>query len=281
MSLRLKAMTKDTPLFQSADEDILSPVLLQQQADPFYRFCCLSEATSTNALLKQNAQGEQEGLVLIAEKQTAGHGRFGRHFFSPAHCGLYMSILLRPSLPAAVAAPLLTVAAATAVTEAAEALSGEAFGIKWVNDVLKDGKKVAGILTEGALCPTSDRLEYAVLGIGINVHSPKEGFDSSLAGVAGAVFSAPRPHARLSLASKVLERFLYYYRLLPQVAFRQSYLDHSLLVGQDVTISFPAWDRPARQAKVTGIDEQFRLCVRYGNGEEEALNSGEVSAKPI
>lgn len=258
--------------------DLLSAPLLAAACPDFYRFEYLPSADSTNRLLKARAAGEKEGFVLVAGTQTAGHGRFARAFASPPGCGLYMSLLLRPSLPAAQAV-FLTTAAAVAVAEAAEALTGEAFGIKWVNDVYRGEKKVCGILTEGALSFETGTLEHAVLGIGVNVTPPAGGFPPDLAGTAGTVFSSPVPNARLRMAGEILSRFLPFYEELSAAPFRAGYRARSFLIGRRVLVSFPAWDRPARSAAVLGIDDDFRLLVRYDDGTEEALGSGEVSVK--
>ena len=106
--------------------------------------------TSTNTVLKSlAAEGAPAGLVLIAEEQTAGRGRMGRSFYSPADSGLYLSLLLRPNV-SAVEATRLTACAAVAVAETIEELSGRPAQIKWVNDIFVDGRKVCGILTEAS-----------------------------------------------------------------------------------------------------------------------------------
>lgn len=258
--------------------DLLSAPLLAAACPDFYTFSYLPTLPSTNRHLKEMAPGEKEGLVLVAGEQTAGHGRFDRAFLSPPGCGLYMSILLRPALPAS-EATCLTAAAAVAVAEAAEALTGEGFGIKWVNDVYKGSKKVCGILTEGALSLETGALDYAVLGIGINVTPPCGGFAPSLTDKAGAVFSAPLPNARLRMAKEVLSRFLSYYENLAAVPFLEGYRSRSFLIGKRVSVSFPAWDKPAKNATVLGVDDRFHLEVRYDDGTEEALGSGEVSVR--
>jgi hypothetical protein len=110
-----------------------------------------------------------------------------RNFYSPPGTGVYMSLLLRPKVPAA-DSPLITLAAAVSVAEAVEAVSGSRAQIKWVNDIVMNGGKVCGILTEAALDLESGSLDYAVLGIGVNAKTPDDGFPKELQGVAGAVF---------------------------------------------------------------------------------------------
>ena len=108
----------------------------------------LPTVPSTNALVRERAnQGCPEGLTVIANTQTAGRGRMGRSFFSPPETGLYLSLLLRPTRYEPRQAVRLTAVAAVAMCEAIEAVSGREAGIKWVNDVYVQGKKVCGILT--------------------------------------------------------------------------------------------------------------------------------------
>lgn len=145
---------------------------------------------STNAeALRRAVDGAPEGTVIVAEEQTAGRGRRGRSFFSPAGTGIYLSILVRPAL-AAERAHLLTCSAAVAVAEAIEACAGVDASIKWVNDVYCRGKKVAGILTEGSFDLEGGVLQHAVVGIGVNVRPPHAGFPAEIAERVGAVLPA-------------------------------------------------------------------------------------------
>ena len=134
-----------------------------------FHFHILETVDSTNDEAKKIAARQKaEGCVILAECQTRGKGRQGRSFYSPRGTGIYMSLILDPSREQSRPA-LITTAAAVAVSEAIEEVTGKRTGIKWVNDVFADGKKVCGILTEGAFDGQSERLKYAVLGIGINV----------------------------------------------------------------------------------------------------------------
>ena len=152
------------------------PVYLQVQ----------TEVTSTNTLLKAQAeQGAPEGTVLIAESQTAGKGRLGRHFTSPPGTGIYFSLLLRPHCTAEKSL-FITTTAAVAVCEAIEQVTGLNPQIKWVNDIYLNEKKVCGILTEASVDFENGGLNWAVLGIGINIAVPKEGFPEEIRSIAGA-----------------------------------------------------------------------------------------------
>ena len=244
---------------------------------PGVRLQVEGEVDSTNALARQAAEaGEAEGLVLIAASQTAWRGRRGRSFFSPPGGGLYMSALLRPQLPAQDAA-LMTTLAAVAVAEAVEAVSGRPAGIKWVNDVYVGGKKVCGILTEASLDCESGALAYAIVGIGINLTLPQT-LPPELQDIMGAVFAGAQPEgdAASRLAGDVWTRFFRAYRRLPETAFLEAYRARSILIGQDVDVLRPSGPVPAR---AIGIDAHAGLIVRYPDGTQETLSSGEVSVR--
>ena len=139
----------------------------------------LDEIDSTNNFLKQKAEsGEKSGTVIIAKRQTGGKGRLGRSFFSPQG-GMYLSILLRPQISAEKSL-FITTAAAVAVCRAIEKVSNKKSGIKWVNDVFIDNKKVCGILTEASLDFETGGLYYAVVGIGVNLYYPKNSFPNDI-----------------------------------------------------------------------------------------------------
>ena len=143
---------------------------------------------STNLRAKEYAaKGEPEGLIVIAEAQTAGRGRMGRSFYSPPVSGVYISFLFRPKFTAQESL-FLTTAAAVAAAETIEETSGQRAEIKWVNDVFCRGKKVCGILTEASVNVETNMLEYAVTGIGFNVREPEGGFPEEIREVAGPIF---------------------------------------------------------------------------------------------
>lgn len=232
--------------------------------------------TSTNALLKEKAaEGAPEGTVLIALEQTAGRGRFTRKFFSPADSGIYMSILLRPHIPAE-SATLITTAAAIAVAEAAEKLSGRKTGIKWVNDVLIEGRKICGILTEASLNIESGELDYAIPGIGLNVYEPENGFPDEIKNIAGAIFKEPACGNKSRLAAAVLESFFKYYNTITEPSFIGAYRERCVVLGKQINVLSQGGSRPAT---ALDIDENCRLRVRYSDGTNAILSSGEVSIK--
>ena len=243
----------------------------------FYRLTARRQVDSTNLELKSlAAQGAPEGTVLVAEAQSAGRGRMGRSFFSPEGTGAYFSILLRPAIAAREALNLTTVAA-VAVAEAIGHVARREARIKWVNDVLVDDRKVCGILTEASLDLESGGLEYAVVGIGLNVRPPEGGLPEELSGIAGTIYEADPPgDARCALVAEVLNGFCRYYRALDQKAWLPAYRARSAVLGRSIEVISTAG---ARRALATAIDDEFRLHVRYEDDTEEALSSGEVSTR--
>ncbi len=263
----------------SPDSDVLSEAgirrYLRHQELAVRIFPVLS---STNTVLKDlAAQGAPEGTVLVAGEQTAGRGRLGRSFYSPAGTGLYMSLLLRPALSAPEAAGM-TACAAVAVAGAIEELAGVPAGIKWVNDVLVAGKKVCGILTEASLDCENGLVNYAVVGIGINTRLPAADFPEPLRDIAGAVFEGKDlPELRCRLAAAVLDRFLDDYRQLGEKPFYEDYRRRSLVLGREILLLSPG--RDPVPAKALDIDRDFALLAELEDGSLRRVNAGEVSIR--
>ena len=234
---------------------------------------------STNRTAKLLAlEGAAHGTLVLAGGQTAGRGRLGRSFASPAGKGVYCSVVLRPPLPAA-NAQTATIGAAVAVCRAVQMLCGLELAIKWVNDLYYKGKKVCGILTEAALDLESGMLDYAVLGLGFNVAAPADGWPEDLRDVAGALYDgSPAPGARAALAAAFLNAFWPLYRAGPRSGYLDEYRRRQALAGQRVLVT-PRRGTP-RAAQVQGIDDECKLVVRFdGESRPAALNSGEVSVR--
>ena len=234
----------------------------------------VEETQSTNTALRALAEaGAPEGTVYIAQSQTGGRGRMGRSFFSPTGTGLYLSLLLRPTTWEPARAAQLTAAAAAAMCEAIREVTGKEPGIKWVNDLLLDGKKVCGILTEASFSMESGVLEYAVLGLGVNVYPPEGGFPKELGEIAGAVLDTPGEDVRNRLAGEFLNRFLEGYAHPEDRSFLEIYRRRSVAVGREVTVLSGGHER---RAFAFGVDDDCRLLVRYDDGTEQALSYGEI-----
>lgn len=261
----------------SPDSDILSPQGIRRFLKPEYRdldLTVLPTAPSTNALVREKAnQGRPEGCIIIACEQTDGRGRYGRQFFSPVDSGVYLSLLLRPTAYSPQQATCLTAAAAAAMCQAIEAVTGQQPGIKWVNDIFLRGKKVCGILTEAAVGLETGTLNYMVLGAGLNLYPPAEGFPEEIQSIAGSVLERSCPEAKNRLVGEFLNRFWDFYSHPECRAYLEDYRSRSLAIGQNVTVLSAG---RAVSAYAYGIDDDFRLLVRYENGDTEALSYGEI-----
>ena len=261
----------------SPDSDILSPQGIRRFLKQEYRnlnLTVLPTAPSTNALVREKAnQGCPEGYVIVACEQTDGRGRYGRQFFSPVDSGVYLSLLLRPTAYSPQQATCLTAAAAVAMCQAIEAVTGQQPGIKWVNDIFLRGKKVCGILTEAAVGLETGALDYMVLGAGVNLYPPAEGFPEEIRPIAGSVLEHSCPEAKNRLVGEFLNRFWDFYTHPERRAYLEDYRARSLAIGRNVTVLSAG---RAVSAYAYGIDDDFRLLVRYENGKTEALSYGEI-----
>lgn len=240
---------------------------------------------STNTRAKEYAvQGRPEGLIVIAQEQTAGRGRMGRSFYSPSMSGVYISFLMRPTFTAQESL-FMTTAAAVAAAETIEEVSGNPAGIKWVNDVFCHGKKVCGILTEASVNVENGMLEYAVTGIGFNIREPEGGFPETIKDVAGPIFTRDQDYglaasdheARSRIAAGMINRFWRYYQHLTERTFMPEYKRRSFLLGREVrTLS-----EPPLYGTAVDIDEEGHLILELADGTRTALTSGEVSVRLV
>ena len=264
----------------SSDSDVLSEEGIRRWlSEPRLQLRVYPRISSTNTVLKGlAAEGAPEGLALVAGEQTAGRGRMGRSFFSPPDSGVYMSLLLRPRLPAAEAVAV-TACAAVAAAETIESLSGAPAQIKWVNDVFVGGKKVCGILSEASLDCESGMLQHLVVGLGFNTAVPAGDFPEELRGIAGAAFEGKTvPALRCRLAAGVLERLLRYAEDPSDERVFRAYRDRSLVPGRAIMILSPG--REPERAQALALERDYSLRVRCADGSERLLRSGEVSIRP-
>lgn len=235
------------------------------------------ELDSTNSYLKElAAKGAQEGTVIIANRQSAGRGRLGRSFFSPEEKGIYMSILLRPdiSLERAV---LITSMAAVAVAEAIEQVSGIQTKIKWVNDIFLNKKKVCGILTEAGIDAETGTIDYAVLGIGVNVG--KMVFPEELKHIATSVSNeCGFEVSKETLIDKILEQLEKWYPTIADGSFLEESKKRSILLGNDIRVIDETVPGGSYSAKAVDINELGNLIIER-EGKLQVLNSGEVSIR--
>lgn len=234
--------------------------------------------TSTNTVAKElAAKGAQEGTVIIAREQTEGRGRMGRFFYSPGSSGIYFTIILRPKLNLEDAL-LITTATAVAVAQAIETIAGVTASIKWVNDIYIGDRKVCGILTEASLNFENGGLEYAVVGIGINIET--KDFPEDISNKAGSLFSdkpGDKPITSM-LVAEVLNNLAACIDSLNDKRYLDEYRKRSFLIGKDILVLKGSKEIPA---KAIDIDNKACLVVEYEDHTKEALISGEVSIRPI
>ena len=241
----------------------------------------LDTTESTNDRCKAlAAQGASDGTVVMAGCQTAGRGRLGRTFLSPADQGLYLSVLWRPDCPPESLLPL-TALTAVAVSRAVERLGGTSPDIKWPNDLVLNGRKVCGILTELSVEAESGHVAYVVAGMGVNCRQRAEDFPPELRQIAGSLDMAlPERIPRAALAAAMIEELdelrqkVLFQPQLWLAEYRRRCLNPGrrvILVRQGVTAEAEALD----------VDESFGLVVRHDNGMIETLRTGEVSVRGL
>lgn len=220
------------------------------------------------------AQGCPHGTLIVANEQTAGRGRQGRPFYSPADSGVYFSLVLRPSFSME-DVTLLTSYAAVCCVKAIEDVFGVKAGIKWVNDVFVGDYKCCGILTEASVLPETGSIDYVVVGIGINISEPKGGFPPEFASIAHALSpkASSSARTRAALVAKVVDYFMEDYAGIPTCAYLDYYRERSILTGRNVHVFEGNTDY---RATVLGINDDFTLEVQLEDGMHRVLNHGEV-----
>lgn len=266
----------------SKETDILSSKVIKNNmlkyADKF-NFIIHKTVASTNIIARELAiNGAESGTVVIAEEQTSGYGRNGKSFFSPYGTGIYMSIILNLKKEKKIFnSSFITTAAAMAVSKSIEEISNENTQIKWVNDVFINGKKVCGILTEGAFSFEDGKLDYAVIGIGVNVNFPKNGFPKELNNIAASINSKNNANSntksdiRNILVAKILENLYDYY--FNDVNFYEEYKKRSFLIGKKVSINI---NNKEHIVKVLDIDKTFALVAKFQDGKIDKIVSGSI-----
>ena len=242
-------------------ESILSHLPPECREQLYYYPTLPSTNTEAKALARQ---GAAHGTAVVAAMQTDGRGRMGRSFFSPEG-SVYLSVILRPQLPAQDLMHL-TCAAAVAAVNAIAALTGIQPGIKWINDLVLNGKKLGGILTELSIDPKTQLAEFAIIGIGVNcTHVPPE-----VADMATCLDIDPAV-----LCAKLIEE-LSRMELADKAAMLASYRSHCITLGQQVKIS-----GSQLQGEALDVDENGGLIIRLTDGRQITVDSGEVSVRGL
>lgn len=236
------------------------------------------ETTSTNDVVEKLARdGVKEGVVVFAESQTKGRGRLGRKWVSPAKQGLWFSVLLRPRLRPAEATQL-TVAAATALARAVHSQTSLAPDIKWPNDLLLGGRKVAGILTE--MSAEVDRVNYIIIGMGVDVNQGESDFPADVRKIASSLkLECGEPVDRPELAAAILQELDRDYARICDGRFPEladEWESRCTTIGQHVTVL--VGERRV-QGRAESLDDSGALLVRTEHGRIERIIGGDVTVE--
>jgi len=234
--------------------------------------------TSTNDVVEKLARdGVKEGVVVFAESQSRGRGRLGRKWLSPAKKGLWFSVLLRPPLKPS-EATRITVAAATAVTRAVRSHVGVVPGIKWPNDLLVSGRKVAGILTE--MSAELDRVKYIIVGMGVDVNQTASDFTPEVRKIATSLkLEAGRLIHRAELAAAILQELDKDYARICSGEFSalaDEWESSCTTIGQPVSVLV---GERRIQGRAESMDDSGALLVRTDHGHIERIIGGDVTVE--
>ena len=234
------------------------------------------QTTSTNDVIEKLARdGVKEGAVVFAESQTKGRGRLGRKWISPGRKGLWFSVLLRPDLRPQETTQLM-VASATALRRAIQSETGLRPEIKWPNDIVIGGKKVAGILTE--LSAELDRVRHVILGIGVDVNLVAGEFPPELRKLATSLkIESGRAISRAGLATAILRELDFDYARICGGGFAEvadEWQEHCKTIGRQVTIQIG--ERRIR-GRAESLDDDGALLLRTDHGRLERITGGDVT----
>ena len=231
---------------------------------------------STNTYAKQLARdGAPEGTIVIADHQTGGRGRMGRSFSSPAGMGIYLSVILRPDcLPEALMH--LTCAAGLAASDAVCAVTDRCPGIKWTNDLILARRKLGGILTELSVDAHTRKVEWAIIGIGINCCQRPEDFPPEIREIAISLGLSPADRPRL-IAALIQTLFNTNHGILTKKAeIMEQFRARCVTIGQEISIL--RGDQVSHGTALS-VDDEGGLHVRLTDGSLTTVTSGEVSIR--
>lgn len=242
-----------------------------------YQMYLFWEVASTNATLRRLAEaGARDGTVVLAETQTRGRGRLGKTWFSPAGTNLHASVLFRPAL-APRAVPVFSFLASLALTDAIRA-EGVAVGVKWPNDVVANGRKVAGTLVSAVVA--GDVAEWVIVGVGANVNVERATLDAGLGDLARDATSLReilgRPVGRNRFAARylnALERWAGAYATEGPDAVLSAWRERDVLGGRRVEVR---GEGAPYRGWVLGVDREGRLQVGETGGAPRAVVGGAI-----
>lgn len=255
-------------LSAAAITQYLNPDLLQSVT-------VLDAVNSTNTYAKEALDDSfNDAFLIVSDHQTQGRGRRGRTFYSPARNGIYMSLAFVPNLSVE-DTQMVTIIAAIAVKRALSDLYHIDVDIKWLNDIYINGKKLAGILTEGEIILESNSYRYLILGIGLNVYQ-----DYNLPDSLASIYTSLDQHLqtdidRNKLVAYITESFIDLYHHFPsnRTQIINEYRKSCFVIHQFIHINQDF----SKRYYVTDIDERGQLIVIDDEQKQHTLNSGEIS----
>lgn len=239
---------------------------------------------STNPDAKRFAEeGEPHGTIVVADRQTAGRGRRGRSWASPAGTSIYFTIVVRPVF-APDKASMITLVTALSVAQAIEEVTGLRAQIKWPNDIVVHKKKVCGILTEMSMTPEMDEIQFVVAGVGVNTnHDSPEDFPEEIRETATSLkIESGKQIDRAGLLERILARFEKNYDFFAETedlsGLQEAYQAHLINMDAQVLILDPAGEYTGISRGITKTGE---LIVERDNGEQTLVYAGEVSVRGL
>lgn len=230
---------------------------------------------STNDMAKKLlSEGSSHGTFVVSNQQTAGKGRRGRSFYSPGDTGIYCTTILKLNLDFSDAV-MVTTAASVAVCRAIEEVCGVSAGIKWVNDIYINDRKVCGILTEAITNMETGTIDTLICGIGINVSTME--FPEEVGPVASSIFDGePEAGVRNKLASAVYRHLMQICDGLPDRSYLEEYRRRSIVIGKRIRYTQKdSW----KEATAIGVDDAGGLVVIDSLGEQSVLSTGEITVR--
>ncbi len=261
-------------------------ILSSKELEPFLKtsfigkkIIFLDSTPSTNTYAKKMAEGSfREGIVIIADEQTEGRGRLGRHWISARGKGIWMSVILKPDiLPSD--APKLTIVAALAAARSLWSCCRLKAGIKWPNDIVAGGRKICGILTE--MSAEADEIKYIIVGIGINTNMGADEFEPEISETATSVsIETGKGVMRQVLAASVLFEFEEIYKHFVKdgsiKGFIDEYKGNSAILGRSIRV---LGKKEEIEGLAEDITEEGHLVVKLPDGTRSEIMSGEVSVR--
>ena len=263
------------------EPDLLSPLAMKKvlNTDVFgKRYVYMDSTESTNLEARRLAQqGAEEGTIVVAEEQSVGRGRLSRGWYSPFGKGIWFSLIVRPDfLP--VEAPKCTLMAAVALTRAFHKMGLTSAGIKWPNDIMVNGRKIVGILTEKT--GSMEEIAYIVMGIGVNVKTTQEELPEELKLIGTSLTMEGLDIERTEAFKIILEELEHQYYEVLSNGFEQTLEDWkklSVTLGQEVEVRAPG---NTYEGLAVDLDNDGNLLVKVADGTIKRIVAGDVSIRP-